>query len=315
MENTFDVSVLVTAFDQNSTLEIVLQALLEQTFEGTWEIIVCDDGSRQDTLSVIRRVSERARPPIRYIWQSRQEERRAMSRNNALRCARGRVIVLLDGDIAVKRDFISSHIACHTGGRTAVCGSRYWLFLGDLPESSHHDVVQSLLLQDLDVSSLYSENWFQERYGNSAQPWAACWGCNFSFVRDENLLLFDEKFVGWGAEDQEFACRLHERYNYTLLFVPSLFGFHLDQGKRSTFTPVRARSPIEIANYITNLVYFWNLYPTIDMVPGCIGIGQFEFDPVLNHWRPAKQPSSETSHIRALMATACEWAILTQKNS
>jgi hypothetical protein len=180
--------------------------------------------------------------------------------------------------------------------------------MGDLPEGSRNEVVKSLLLEDRDVSSLYSETWFQQLYGNSAQPWAACWGCNFSFVRNERPILFDETFVGWGAEDQEFACRLYEKHHYQFQFVPSLYGFHLDQGTRSGFTPVRARSQAEIVGYILNLVYLWNLYPTVDMIPGCIGIGQFELDPDLNIWKPAIRPSSEASHIRALMATAREWS-------
>lgn len=312
--NVYDVSVLVTAYNQNSALDIVLKALQQQDFDGLWEIIVCDDGSDYDTLSAIKNATLETGPPIRYIWQSRRGARMARSRNNGLRCASGRVIIFLDGDIAVKRNFVSAHVACHTGGRTVVCGSRYWLFFGDLPEGSmNYPGIDSLLIEDVDVSSLYSEIWFQEQYANSAQPWAACWGCNFSFVRDGCLALFDEKFVGWGVEDQEFACRLHELYHYNLRFEPSLFGFHLDQGKRSNFTPVRARSQPEITNYIRNLVHFCDLYPMLDVVPGCIGLGNFEFDPELDLWRSARQPRSEAGHIRLLLAAAQKWASATRE--
>jgi glycosyltransferase involved in cell wall biosynthesis len=308
MTYVYDVSVLVTAYNQNSTLAIVLKALQQQDFDGTWEIIVCDDGSDQDTLSAIKHATLETGPPMRYVWQPRQGERRARSRNNALRCASGRIVILVDGDIAVKRDFISAHAALHTGGRTAVCGSRYWLFLGDLPEGSRNDlVVESLLLEDVDLSSLYSEIWFQQQYADSAQPWAACWGCNFSFARDGCVVLFDEEFIGWGAEDQEFACRLHELYHYNLQFVPSLFGFHLDQGTRNASRLVRTRSQAEITSFIRNLLHFCNLYPMLDMVPACIGIGHFELDPDLDIWRPARRPRSESSHIRLLLAVAREW--------
>jgi glycosyltransferase involved in cell wall biosynthesis len=308
MKNALDVSVLVTAYNQNSTLEIVLKALQLQDFKGSWEIIVCDDGSEQDTLKAVKRAMLTNGPSMQYVWQSRLGERRARSRNNALRCARGRIVILVDGDIVVKRDFISAHVALHTGGHTAVCGCRYWLFLDDFPEGFSNDLANDpVILDAVDPSSFYSEAEAQEYYSKTPQPWAACWGCNFSFLRDGEMVLFDEEFVGWGAEDQEFACRLHDRFHYDMKFVPSIYGFHLEPGSRSAYTRVRPRSQTEFANYFRNLFYFCSLYPALDMVPACIGVGLLELDPENDVWRPASQPRFGRRHILSTLSTAREW--------
>lgn len=303
-----DVSVLVTAYNQNSTLEIVLKKLLQQDFQGSWEIIVCDDGSDEDTLSIVKHISRTTGPPIRYVWQSRNGERRARSRNNGLRLATGRIVIFVDGDIAVKQDFISAHVACHTGGRTAVCGSRYWIFMDDYPSKPQlESAIESLMLKNAELLSLYTEIWFQKQYADS-QPWATCLGGNFSFSRDQEAIFFDERFVGWGAEDQEFACRLLRRHHYALRFDPSLFGFHLDQGKSSGHTKVRPRSPAEIEDYLRNIVYFCGQYPDEqELYPACIGIGHFELDPSRNIWQSAKEPRFSKKHIRYLLLTAQEW--------
>lgn len=300
-----DVSVLITVYNQASSLEIVLKHIARQDYTGSWEIILCDDGSEEDSLKIIKDISRSLERPIRFIWQSRIGERRAASRNNALRCASGRIVILMDGDLAVPREFISRHVACHANERSAVYGSRRWLFLGDWPPSvPAESVVDSLLSTGADISSLYSEMWFQKKYANSLYSWLGCMGCNFSFIRDVDTILFDETFVGWGGEDQEFACRLHVHHGYDLTFVPSIFGLHLDKGSRANFRSVRPTAHVEIVQYLRNIVHFCQQYPQLDMFPIWEGLGLFEFDLTLHTWTVAKNPNFEREHIDALLSIA-----------
>jgi glycosyltransferase involved in cell wall biosynthesis len=113
-------------------LRSYLKHVAAQDYTGSWEIIVCDDGSEDDSLKVIRNISRSLERPLRFIWQSRIGERRAVSRNSALRCASGRIVILMDGDLAVPHDFISQHVASHANARSAVYGSRHWLFIAYL---------------------------------------------------------------------------------------------------------------------------------------------------------------------------------------
>ena len=59
-------------------------------------------------------------------------------------------------------------------------------------------------------------------------PWAFCWSGNISgpaTLLQQEQLLFDENFVGWGAEDLEWAFRL-TRAGATVLFNKRPAGFH-----------------------------------------------------------------------------------------
>jgi len=306
MSYSMDATVLVTAYNQTSLLRITLSLLKRQDYDGAWEIVVCDDGSDEDTLSAIKALDEKSGVPVRYIWQARDGARRAKSRNNALRCANGRVIVLLDGDIAVPADFVSRHMAFHASNRTAIYGTRRWMFLGDLPQNESFEThIDSLLSADANTSNFLSEAWlFQEKFACSSEPWRGCMGCNLSFTRDSEQILFDEAFVGWGYEDIELAYRLHRKFGYHIQFVPSLYGLHLEGSPRSEFVLFRPRTHLDIVQLLRNVLYFYDLYPELNVVAACEILGHFEYDSEANIWKVAKKPNYSEANIQSTLAIA-----------
>lgn len=308
MTHTCDLSVIVTAYNQNATLELVLSLLETQDYAGGWEVIVCDDGSDEDTLSIVKSASNCFNKQLRYVWQARNGFGLARSRNNALRCANGDVIVLMDADLAVPSDFLSRHAKCHSQGqRRLVCGIRRWLFVDDLPHGTRLEfMVRSLLTSHSSMAGLYSEMPAQKKYAQSTHPWLSCRGCNFSFSRDIQPHLFDETFNGWGGEDIEFACRLHLRHGYEISFDPETVGLHLEEGHRH-FVAVRAESHGQIVQFLRNIVYFCDSYPDFDMSPACESFGLFELDPASNNWRKASRPRFSREHIHSILATARGW--------
>jgi glycosyltransferase involved in cell wall biosynthesis len=302
-----DVSIVLTVYNQTATLPLVLSQLIQQNYKGTWEIILCDDGSDEDTLSTIRDLCSRTTAEVRYIWQQRQGARRARTRNHGLRAALGRVIVLVDGDLVVPPNFVARHAALHGSGCTAIYGSRRWLFLGDLaPELSAGSAAQHLFRQPDLTANLYSEEQFQRRY-EATYPWIGCMGCNFSFIRPEQPILFDEAFLGWGAEDQEFAFRLQHNLGYSLHFESSLFGLHLERGKRADFVPVRPRSSADISRYLQNIVHFYRVHGSSDTAPAYNGLGYYMLDDACGVWQLATRPNFQSDHIHGLLSQAERW--------
>ena len=307
--HTCDVSVIITAYNQSAPLELLLSHLVRQEYMGSWEIIICDDGSDEDTLSVIKAASRRFSGRMRYVWQSRNGWGLARSRNNALRCANGDVLLLMDADLAVPPDFVSRHAGRHCDGkRRLVCGSRRWLFLGDLPRGVPlASLVPVLFTSAAGMSALYSEVHYQKKYASSPYPWFACLGCNFSFSRDDRPLLFDEVFNGWGGEDSEFACRLQSRHGYEISLEPDLVGLHLQEGHRR-FTVVKPTSHDQIVQFLRNMVYFHDSYPELDSsCPAFQSFGFFELDAESNGWRRAATPSLSRERIHSVFTTAQRW--------
>lgn len=88
------VSVVMPSYNTGSYIADSIRSVLAQTYES-WELLIVDDCSTDDTDAVIQPFL--ADPRIRYI-KARKNSGAAMSRNRALREAKGRWIAFLDSD-------------------------------------------------------------------------------------------------------------------------------------------------------------------------------------------------------------------------
>lgn len=96
MANSFDlVSIITPSYNTGRFIAETIESALAQTY-GNWEMIIVDDCSTDDTDEVVAGyVKQDSR--IRYIRNERNSGA-ALSRNRALREARGRWIAFLDSD-------------------------------------------------------------------------------------------------------------------------------------------------------------------------------------------------------------------------
>lgn len=187
MSSDPDLSVVMAAYNNASTLEDQLAALSSQDTKQQWELVVADNGSTDATQSIIDAWADRI-PDVRIIDASDQ---RGIShaRNRAAAAARGEFLLFCDADDVVESDWITS---LARAGRDAdavggVCDVfalntpvvRYWRGMDD-----RYPIRRTRVL-----------------------PWAI--GCNFLIRRSlfEHLGGFDEHFVGAG-EDVDLSWRL-----------------------------------------------------------------------------------------------------------
>lgn len=88
------VSVIIPTYNRAHLICGAIDSVLSQTY-GSIEVLVVDDGSRDDSAELIRsRYGADAR--VRYFWQENQGV--SAARNRGLREARGEFIALLDSD-------------------------------------------------------------------------------------------------------------------------------------------------------------------------------------------------------------------------
>ena len=90
-----DFTVFTATYNRAHLLPRVYQSLLMQTFRD-FEWLVVDDGSKDDTKSLVLRWCAEADFPIRYLHQENQGKHVAC--NRAVRVARGRFFLTLDSD-------------------------------------------------------------------------------------------------------------------------------------------------------------------------------------------------------------------------
>lgn len=217
-------TIVVPTFNRGQVLERCLGALLNQTADaGSFDIVVVDDASSDDTERRVAALLERA-SNLRYLRHDTNKGRSA-TRNTGIRAATGQVVILLDDDIVVDPDYVRAHLRIHDEA-----GDAHVAVVGNLsfpPEilrrSNYAKYLQSRYLgsrrsgsmDGIDVRNLHPR----------------FLGSGISSVRRSDLLaigMFDETAASYGYEDHIFGQRLRDA-GVRLVFGENARALHLDE--------------------------------------------------------------------------------------
>ena len=204
-------SLIITTYNWKDALDLVLLSVRLQSRLPD-EVIVADDGSRPDTRQLLLEHARDFPVPLRHSWQEDAGFRAARSRNRAIAAATGEYIILIDGDMVLHPDFIADHLWAAEHG-SFVQGMRVLTW----PEAStkllqqrrvrlrpfepgirrRRHTVRSRLLARLALTTTRGRN----RKGIKT--------CNQGWWRSDLVAVngFDERFEGWGREDDDLAAR------------------------------------------------------------------------------------------------------------
>jgi GT2 family glycosyltransferase len=195
-----DVSVVVVHYNQPAQLARTHRALSRQTLPPV-EIVIADDGS------AVLPVLPAGGPPTTVVSQPDQGFRAGAARNLAVARCRGEVLVFLDADTTPDPDFIRAltrRVAMNPD--LVAVGRRRHADLRGLPAGGDPG----------DAPGLPEPAWLREAYGASRNLLHAD-GRSFRYMISAVLACrtalftelggFDERFVGYGGEDWDFAYR------------------------------------------------------------------------------------------------------------
>ncbi|MBI1768770.1 MAG: glycosyltransferase family 2 protein [Bacteroidetes bacterium] len=104
-----EVSVIVPTYNGEKKIPVLLNALLEQTFQD-FELIIAVDGSTDNTLAVVSSFSSRF-SKMRLVVQ--ENRGRAAIRNRGVLESSGTLLVFFDDDMKPESDSLSKHIRFH----------------------------------------------------------------------------------------------------------------------------------------------------------------------------------------------------------
>ncbi len=93
-------SVVITVYNKARFIESTLKSVLRQTFDDI-EVLIINDGSTDDSLSIIKSFSDRR---IQII--SKENEGASVARNTGIEAANCNYIALLDGDDLWDKDYL-----------------------------------------------------------------------------------------------------------------------------------------------------------------------------------------------------------------
>jgi glycosyltransferase involved in cell wall biosynthesis len=183
-------SVVVPTFNRCALLPRILDSLLKQDYEGEYEILVVDDGSRDGTPDVLKEWARRHPSRLRVFRQDNAGPARA--RNAGAAEARGQFLAFIDDDCVAEGPWLRSlQCALEESDAAAVAGAvinQEGTWVGRYVNRER--VIDHVVSPEGTVLELITSN-------------AGVWADIFS-----SLGGFDEAIRVAGGEDTEFSLRL-----------------------------------------------------------------------------------------------------------
>jgi glycosyltransferase EpsE len=102
------ISVLMGVYNCASTVEEAVQSIIDQTITD-WELIICDDGSADNTYEVVKALAEKEKRIV--LIRNEGNMGLAPTLNNCLRIARGTYTARMDGDDICAPDRFEKELA------------------------------------------------------------------------------------------------------------------------------------------------------------------------------------------------------------
>ncbi|EGR4261593.1 glycosyltransferase family 2 protein [Vibrio cholerae] len=221
-------SLIITTYNWKEALETVLNSVKYQTTLPD-EVLVADDGSREDTTLMIEQVRKNYPVPLIHCWHEDNGFQLAMSRNKAIAKASGDYLIMIDGDMVLSKDFIESHKAVAKTG---------WFVQGGrviTNQECARKIMNEQLLPNIFTPGLrnrkncISNKLLSRLFSYERNNDKATRGCNMAFWKNDVIEVngFNQDFIGWGREDSEFVLRMLNAGKRRLYLKFSGIGYHL----------------------------------------------------------------------------------------
>ena len=212
-------AVIVTTYNRPNALELVLAGFAAQS-DLEFELIIADDGSKEDTKASVDSFRATAPMPVKHVWQEDQGFRAAAVRNKAALATDAEYFVFTDGDCVPTRNFVRAH-RCLAEPKCFLAGSRLLLNEGFTAEVLANQIpiyawtwgdwksakISASINRRVPLLELPFPGFLRKL---TPRRWQGVRTCNFSLWRDDFAKAngFDERYSGWGLEDSDLAIRL-----------------------------------------------------------------------------------------------------------
>lgn len=225
MQPHLSVSLIITTYNWPEALDVVLRSATAQSVLPN-EIVIADDGSAEDTRTLITQWQAKTTVPIVHVWHEDLGFRAAMIRNRAIAAASGEYLIFIDGDCILEEHFIAHHRSlAHPGW--FVTGNRV-LLEQQFTETVLQEPYLPVYQYDMwDWIKVFFQGGCNKLFPLLHLPlgglrylcpwrWKGAKTCNLAVFKKDALAVngFEEAFVGWGYEDSDFVVRLQRQQIY-----------------------------------------------------------------------------------------------------
>ncbi len=182
------------------------------------ELILSDDGSSEDIVSEISEIVKTFNFPVKYVRQENKGFRLAKTRNNGVKNSTCDLIIFLDQDLIHTPNLIETFIKNRKEKRF-ITGMPIWLSEQKSNLVTENKIISNSFVDLIDETEKKEiKNQFQKdkRYYYlhklklTNQPRLRGGVCAINRNDFEKINGYDEKFIGWGAEDDDIGRRLYK---------------------------------------------------------------------------------------------------------
>ncbi|MGB3607703.1 MAG: glycosyltransferase family 2 protein [Psychroserpens sp.] len=213
-----EVSVIISTYNSPLWLQKVLWSYDSQQFKN-FEVVIADDGSTNETKSLIESMRPKLSFPIQHIWHEDNGFQKTIILNKATVASKGNYLVYTDGDCIARADFLEVHVHNRENGYFLSGG--YFKLPMEISEHISEEDIKTQRCFDIDwlkrhgLKSSFKNNKITA-YGlkqtllNQFTPTTATWnGHNASGYKTDIIAAngYDER-MQYGGEDRELGERL-----------------------------------------------------------------------------------------------------------
>lgn len=215
------ISVIVPVYNRLEHMRAQLICLMKQKVQP-YELIITDDGSKEKVLEYIEDLLPKVKFSIKHIYQEDKGFRKTRALNNGVKESEGEYLVFCDQDLVFGEDYLEVVSRKAKNGEflhfrpvnltenerdifikeIEDTNFSYEKFAGNLDEE-HRVSVKRTLKKDR-LRRLINKFGFSKRGIKLV-------GMSYGLFKNDYLKIngYDEKYQGWGYEDDDFGNRLY----------------------------------------------------------------------------------------------------------
>jgi glycosyltransferase involved in cell wall biosynthesis len=210
MKTKTSISLIIATYNNPAFLELVLLSVMQQK-ELPAEVIISDDGSKQETKELIESYQRKFPVPLIHVWHEDTGYRLAAIKNKATAKATGAYIIFIDGDLMLHPRFIYDYQRRLRVNHILVA-SRVFLsenYTKELAQTK--DIHINTAAANIEKNKLASFRVPAMNYiVKGISTYAGARGGLMGVFKSDYIKVngFNEAFTGWGREDSELFVRL-----------------------------------------------------------------------------------------------------------
>jgi biofilm PGA synthesis N-glycosyltransferase PgaC len=268
-----NVSVLVPAFNEEASIKNTIESILKQNYKGAIEIIVIDNGSNDNTLSILKSMTAE-----NLIILEEKAKGKANALNTGLTHATHDYVVTIDADTFLMpntiRHLVQRYLSA-PAGTAAVAGSVYVknsrdTFMTRVQEWDYFISIATIKrMQSLFQATLVAQgalSFYQKRCIVEVGGWCDTVGedivLTWGFLERNYRVDFSENAISFTNAPTTYKVFFHQRSRWSRGMIEAFIAY----------------PGILIRPRLITFVVYWNfLYPALDMafafifIPGIIG--------------------------------------------